>query len=58
LTYKSDSDVLELSHQALNRTVFATGALLAAEFIKLEKPEFTGWMTFWNLNPVTDVQDL
>lgn len=33
VTYKSNSDVLELSHQALNRTVFATGALLAAEFI-------------------------
>jgi 4-hydroxy-tetrahydrodipicolinate reductase len=33
VAYRSNSDILELSHQALNRTVFATGAILAAEFI-------------------------
>jgi 4-hydroxy-tetrahydrodipicolinate reductase len=33
VTYKSPTDILEISHQALNRSVFAEGALLAAEFI-------------------------
>ncbi len=33
VTYKSHSEILEISHQALNRKVFATGAVIAAEFI-------------------------
>jgi 4-hydroxy-tetrahydrodipicolinate reductase len=43
ITYKSPSDILEISHQALNRSVFASGAVLAAEFIK-GKREFSKWM--------------
>jgi len=34
LTYQSPLEILEISHQAMNRSVFATGAVLAAEFIK------------------------
>jgi 4-hydroxy-tetrahydrodipicolinate reductase len=33
VSYESASDVLQISHQALNRTVFASGAILAAEFL-------------------------
>jgi 4-hydroxy-tetrahydrodipicolinate reductase len=33
VTYESDTEVLELGHRALDRSVFAAGALLAAEFI-------------------------
>ncbi len=34
ITYKSPVDIFEISHRALNRSVFVSGALLAAEFIK------------------------
>ena len=34
ITYRSPSDVFEISHRALNRSVFASGAVLAAEFIR------------------------
>ncbi len=34
ITYRSPLDVFEISHRALNRSVFASGAVLAAEFIK------------------------
>jgi 4-hydroxy-tetrahydrodipicolinate reductase len=33
VSYESASDILQISHQALNRSVFASGAVLAAEFI-------------------------
>jgi 4-hydroxy-tetrahydrodipicolinate reductase len=33
VSYESASDILQISHQALNRSVFAKGAVLAAEFI-------------------------
>jgi 4-hydroxy-tetrahydrodipicolinate reductase len=33
ITYKSPLDILQISHQALNRSVFASGAVLAAEFL-------------------------
>lgn len=34
ISYNSSDDLLEISHQALNRGVFASGAVMAAEFIK------------------------
>ncbi len=34
ITYRSHSDVLEIRHRALSRSVFATGAVIAAEFIR------------------------
>lgn len=40
ITYRSPSDILEISHRALNREVFASGAILAAEFIKGKKGIF------------------
>ncbi|MGF1585931.1 MAG: 4-hydroxy-tetrahydrodipicolinate reductase [Bacteroidales bacterium] len=33
VSYESASDILQISHQALNRSVFASGAVLAAEFL-------------------------
>lgn len=33
VSYKSHSEILEISHRALNRRVFANGAVIAAEFI-------------------------
>lgn len=33
ITWKSPFDILEINHQALNRSVFANGAVMAAEFI-------------------------
>jgi 4-hydroxy-tetrahydrodipicolinate reductase len=38
--YKSPLEILEISHQALNRSVFASGAILAAEYIKGKKGIF------------------
>jgi 4-hydroxy-tetrahydrodipicolinate reductase len=40
ITYKSPDDILEISHRALNRSIFASGAVLAAEFIKDKKGVF------------------
>ena len=37
ISYKSNVDILEINHRALNRSVFASGAVLAAEFIKDKK---------------------
>jgi 4-hydroxy-tetrahydrodipicolinate reductase len=33
VSYESASDILQISHQALSRSVFASGAILAAEFL-------------------------
>ncbi len=40
ITYESSVDILEISHQALNRSVFASGAVLAAEHIYGKKGIF------------------
>ena len=40
IKYESDIDIIELKHQAKNRKGFATGALLAAEWIKDKKGFF------------------
>lgn len=40
ITYSSPLDVLEISHRALSRSVFATGAVMAAEFIAGKKGVF------------------
>ncbi len=34
VTYKSPLEILEISHRALDRSVFAAGAVMAAEFLK------------------------
>ena len=41
VSYKSDVDELELRHKAKNRSGFALGALLAAEFVKNKQGVFT-----------------
>ncbi len=41
ITCKSELDVLEVSHQALNRSIFASGAVLAAEFVNGKKGIYT-----------------
>ncbi len=41
ITYKSSFDILEISHRALNRSVFASGAVVASEFIYGKKGLFT-----------------
>ena len=40
ITYSSPLDVLEISHRALSRSVFASGAVMAAEFIAGKKGIF------------------
>lgn len=40
VTYQSDIDTIEIKHTAHNRKGFATGAVLAAEFIKSKKGIF------------------
>lgn len=37
VTYKSGTEILNLNHQALNRRVFASGAVMAAEFLYRKK---------------------
>jgi 4-hydroxy-tetrahydrodipicolinate reductase len=37
ITYKSDIDDIEIKHTAHNRKGFATGAVLAAEFLQNKK---------------------
>jgi 4-hydroxy-tetrahydrodipicolinate reductase len=39
--WSSDSDVISLKHEALNRSGFAAGALLAAEYVASRKGVFT-----------------
>ncbi len=41
ITYESDIDTIEIEHKAKNRDGFATGAVLAAEFIKGKKGVFS-----------------
>ena len=41
VTYESDIDTIEIIHTAHNRTGFATGAVLAAEFVKGKKGIFS-----------------
>ena len=41
ITYHSDIDDIEIKHTAHNRTGFATGAVLAAEFLRDKKGVFT-----------------
>lgn len=39
--YQSESDIIQLSHRALNRAGFASGALIAAEWIRGKQGVFT-----------------
>lgn len=41
IEYQSDSDIIQLSHRALNRSGFASGALTAAEWIRGKQGVFT-----------------
>jgi len=41
VTYKSDLDIISIQHEAKSREGFATGAVIAAEFIKNKKGIFT-----------------
>jgi len=41
LFYESESDIIELAHEAKNRSGFAIGAILAAEFVLNKKGVFT-----------------
>jgi len=41
VTYSSDIDTIEITHTAHNRDGFATGAVLAAEFLKGKKGIFS-----------------
>lgn len=41
VTYESDADIISLKHEAKNRSGFAMGAVLAAEFIQNKRGVFT-----------------
>ncbi|MDX9772887.1 MAG: 4-hydroxy-tetrahydrodipicolinate reductase [Bacteroidales bacterium] len=41
VTWKSDHDIISLSHEAINRSGFAHGAIMAAEYISTRRGVFT-----------------